>query len=91
MAASDAPYRIAWLDTARFLGMVLIFYGHVVERVHQADIPTAFAQYKLVYSFHVVLFFLISGYLAKQVDWPRTTRLTCLAASRLTRLSSSAW
>lgn len=83
MAGTAGGSRIAWLDVARFLGMFLIYYGHVVESVYQAGNEAAFGQYKLVYSFHVVLFFVISGYLARDQAGPVLPRLRYLALSRL--------
>lgn len=82
MATDTTTQRLVWLDMTRFVGMFLIYYGHIVESVHQADIGAAHAQYKLVYSFHVVLFFVISGYLSR-TDRPRIPHLKYLAVSRL--------
>lgn len=69
--------RIPWLDTAKAYGIFLVYYGHFVERISdlQGFTPgtAAFAQYKLIYSFHMPLFFILSGYSykGKQQDfWP---------------------
>jgi acyltransferase len=48
--------------------MALVFYGHFIERVMYLKNPTAAAQYKFIYSFHMVLFFVLAGYVAKQSD-----------------------
>ena len=53
---------------ARLLAMALVFYGHFIERIMYLKNPTAAAQYKFIYSFHMVLFFVLAGYVAKQSD-----------------------
>jgi len=60
--------RIRFIDTARLMAMALVFYGHFIERVMYLNNPTAAAQYKFIYSFHMVLFFVLAGYVAKQSD-----------------------
>ncbi len=47
--------RIAWVDILRFIGMTLIYAGHIV----QGDNTLAF-----IYAHHVPLFFFISGFFA---------------------------
>jgi len=59
--------RITWVDTAKALGMILVFYGHYVERISvEANSAHAFWQIKLIYSFHMPLFFFIAGFFAKK-------------------------
>ena len=48
--------RIYWLDNAKALGIILIIFGH--------SIPHSYLSH-YIYSFHVPLFFFISGYLYK--------------------------
>jgi acyltransferase len=60
--------RILFIDIARFLAMSLVFYGHFVERVMYLKNPTAAAQYKFIYSFHMVVFFILAGYVANEKD-----------------------
>lgn len=52
--------RIEFIDVARALAMIFIVLGHTI--VHNEN---TYWFYKLLYSFHVVLFFLISGYTYK--------------------------
>lgn len=77
--------RMAWVDAAKAWGIFLIFYGHFVERVSQSGNSAAFPQYKLVYSFHVILFIVLSGYVARV--WEAQPRLAAFlrrqTASRL--------
>lgn len=53
--------RIAFIDAARFYAMVLVYYGHIVEQVMYMGSSQAAAQYKFIYSFHMPLFFFLSG------------------------------
>jgi len=48
--------RLDWLDAGKGLGMLLVMLGH-------ADIPTFLKTY--IYTFHMPLFFFLSGYLFK--------------------------
>ena len=53
--------RVSSIDIARFIGISLVFYGHLVEQVMYLENAAAAAQYKWVYSFHMPLFFLLAG------------------------------
>lgn len=65
--AGNVTQRISWVDNAKALGIIAVFYGHIVERIFwDTSIPAAGLQYKLIYSFHMPLFFLLSGYLVKE-------------------------
>jgi len=81
--AASSPPRIDWLDKARAYGMFLVFYGHFVETVSRGDNAAALLQQKFVYAFHMPLFILISGFLARS-EMPRLGAfLKKQAASRL--------
>lgn len=45
--------RIAWIDVAKGIGMILVMFAHV-------SLPVELEKY--IYSFHVPLFFFLSGY-----------------------------
>ena len=66
----NVTQRISWVDNAKALGIILVFYGHIVEKIFQTyyGIPATGLQYKLIYSFHMPLFFLLSGYLVKETQ-----------------------
>ncbi len=68
MQLQDGKDRIQFIDIARFFAMALVFYGHFIERVMYLKNPTAAMQYKFIYSFHMVLFFVLAGYVAKERD-----------------------
>ncbi len=54
--------RNAFLDVARFFGLALVYYGHVVEQAMVLKNPAAAQHYKFVYSFHMIFFFLVAGF-----------------------------
>jgi len=59
--AETVTHRISTIDVARFYGIVLVYYGHIVVQVMYTGSAQAAAQYKFIYSFHMPLFFLLSG------------------------------
>jgi acyltransferase len=63
--------RISWVDNAKALGIILVFYGHILEKIFQTyyGFPATGLQYKLIYSFHMPLFFILSGYLVKETQY----------------------
>lgn len=63
--------RIAFIDIARFYAMALVFYGHFIEEFMLLKNAVGTSQYKFIYSFHMVLFIVLAGYVAKEreVEW----------------------
>ena len=61
-----ASGRILYIDVARFYAMAMVFYGHFIERIMLLNDPTAAVLYKFIYSFHMVLFFILSGFIASE-------------------------
>lgn len=57
--------RNAWVDYAKAIGIILVVYGHVARGVFNAGLPMDEGTYLLVdsiiYSFHMPLFFFLSG------------------------------
>lgn len=51
--------RILWLDTLKIMAIYLVVLGHIVSTTYQPDLKG------IIYSFHMPLFFMISGYLNK--------------------------
>ncbi len=51
--------RILWLDTLKVMAIYLVVLGHIVSTTYQPDLKG------IIYSFHMPLFFMISGYLNK--------------------------
>jgi len=60
--------RILLIDIARLYAMALVYYGHFIERIMVLNNPAAAAQYKFTYSFHMLLFFVLAGYVARESD-----------------------
>lgn len=57
-----ATTRIEYLDRARAMGIFLVYYGHFVAAlVGVSANDLAATQWKLIYSFHVPLFFFLAG------------------------------
>ena len=57
--------RTDWVDYAKAIGIVLVVYGHVARGLYSAGLSLPVPLYKLadsiVYSFHMPLFFFLSG------------------------------
>lgn len=66
MVNSQDKKRIDWVDTAKAYGILLVFWGHFVERVCFSGNQAAFFQWKAIYSFHMPLFFILTGFFAKK-------------------------
>jgi acyltransferase len=56
--------RINWVDSVKFIGIFLVFYGHYIEEVYfiTGTDSIAYKLFKVIYSFHIPLFFIISGF-----------------------------
>jgi acyltransferase len=81
----SASKRIPLLDVARFFGIILVYYGHIIERIMYLKNPVATAQYKFIYSFHMPFFFLLAGFTIapEKTLLPLGRYVKRLAASRL--------
>lgn len=71
MDAGSKTNRIVAIDIARFYAIALVFYGHFIEELMLLKNPAASSQYKFIYSFHMVLFIVIAGYVSNEshVQW----------------------
>lgn len=54
--------HLAWMDLIKGIGMCLVILGHM-------SVPEIFG--KFIFSFHMPLFFFVSGYLAHDMGWGR--------------------
>ncbi len=68
METEPGKERIGVIDLARFYAMALVFYGHFIERAMLLKNPAAAIQYKFIYSFHMLLFFILAGYVVRETD-----------------------
>lgn len=67
-AVRIAPKRIQWIDSLKGFAMSLVILGHITQKYYKFDLyPTSTNEigiiYQLIYSFHMPLFMMISGYL----------------------------
>ncbi|STU64905.1 acyltransferase [Klebsiella pneumoniae subsp. ozaenae] len=57
--------REAWVDYAKGIGIILVVFGHVNRGLYSAGIQLSGSSYLLtdsiIYSFHMPLFFFLSG------------------------------
>lgn len=57
--------RCQWVDNAKAVGIVLVVLGHVIRGMHSAGLPMDPQLFRLadsiIYSFHMPLFFFLSG------------------------------
>ncbi len=62
--------RLFWVDYARGLGIILVVYGHVLSGIYNADLGISPSFYvfthNVIYSFHMPLFFFLSGLFVHQ-------------------------
>lgn len=59
---------IIWLGWARVIGIFLVVFGHVSQRIPLWQENITIDIWNWIYLFHMPLFFVISGYLYKQGD-----------------------
>lgn len=65
--AKSSP-RYVIIDIARFYAISLVFYGHFIEEFMLLKNAVGASQYRFIYSFHMVLFIVLAGYVAKERD-----------------------
>ena len=53
--------RLAWLDAARGIGIILVVAGHAFRDDMRAESAVCEWVYQLIYSFHMPFFFLLAG------------------------------
>jgi fucose 4-O-acetylase-like acetyltransferase len=75
--------RIAWVDIAKTIGILLVIYGHIVQSMQRAAAPGIFFQYKFIYSFHMPLFFMLSGFFFKKRNLSVPQKIKSVILKRL--------
>lgn len=58
--------RFDWVDTARGIGILLVVYGHVLDGLRKGSSYVPGFTYDVIYSFHLALFFFLSGFFIKK-------------------------
>ena len=65
MTSQPSAERKYWIDYAKAIGIALVVFGHVIDGLHKAGIgfsDTVFElAYSVIYTFHMPLFFFLSG------------------------------
>jgi fucose 4-O-acetylase-like acetyltransferase len=68
--STASPARITWVDYAKGVGIFLVVLGHTLRGLHSSRIITDSPAFRSVdswiYSFHMPLFFLLSGLFAER-------------------------
>lgn len=62
--------RIAWLDMAKGYGILLVVFAHLCEILLNIGVTAILPIYQWVYSFHMPLFFALSGYVFSAKEPP---------------------
>ncbi len=57
-----ASNRLSWADNAKALGMLLVFWGHFIEKGAFSGYGDLNLVYRFIYAFHMPFFFLLAGY-----------------------------
>jgi acyltransferase len=63
---SGGSSRLSWLDNAKAIGIVLVFYGHLLEVLYLHRHTAMFSQFRFIYAFHMPLFFILAGFVASR-------------------------
>ena len=58
--------RIAWLDIVKLISIYLVVWGHCLQYLN-SDSPMNNHLWVFIYSFHMPLFMLISGYFSTNI------------------------
>ena len=58
--------RIAWLDTAKGIGIILVVLGHSMSPILTGHMVME-SLYKFLYMFHMPLFFFLSGVVSEKL------------------------
>ena len=66
--ATPSLGRLDWVDVAKGLGIVLMFYGHYLQRGIDVHNASAVDQLRLIYSFHMPMFFVAAGFFFHPTD-----------------------
>lgn len=70
---SQSGSRMAWLDIAKGIGIILVVLGHAPRDIMRQEYFGIDFGFQFIYSFHMQLFFIVSGYLfcisANKYSW----------------------
>lgn len=60
--------RVHWADTAKALGIFLVFLGHFIEKNAYGGNNFLLLIYRYIYAFHMPFFFLLAGFFFRKKD-----------------------
>ena len=75
--------RYYWVDVVKVFGIFLVYYAHILQKTYRLSTDAIFFQYKLIYAFHLPLFFFISGFFFKKSDLSKATAIGVLFQKRI--------
>ena len=75
--------RFYWVDVVKVIGIFLVFYAHILQRTYRSSTDAIFFQYKLIYAFHMPLFFFLSGFFFKKVKDSKLTEIGIVFQKRI--------
>ena len=81
--SSENKARLGWIDAARGIGILLMFYGHVVQLAFPGN-GAAKEQTRFMILFHMPVFFVMAGFFFRPAR-DLGIRIRQLAARRLCR------
>lgn len=67
--------RTNWIDACKGIGIILVYYGHMLERFADLDLQSSVSQWVYLYAFHMPAFFILSGYVHTKIISNRITFL----------------
>ena len=75
--------RYYWVDVVKVIGILLVYYAHVLQKTYRLSTDDIFFQYKLIYAFHLPLFFFVSGFFYKRSKHLPITEIGVLFQKRI--------
>ena len=75
--------RYYWVDAVKVIAIFLVYYAHILQRTYRLSTDAIFFQYKLIYAFHVPLFFFVAGFFYKKSKYSNLTEIGVLFQKRI--------
>ena len=75
--------RYYWVDVVKVIGIFFVFYAHILQRTYRSSPEAVFFQYKLIYAFHMPLFFFLSGFFYKKAKYSKLTEIGVLFQKKI--------
>jgi len=75
--------RINWVDNSKAIGMFFVFFGHLTQEMSNKGILYSLDLTKLIYSFHMPLFFILAGFFFKRRSPSLITEVKILVYKRV--------